>query len=243
MLERARNTGRYFNQVTGNGKLPDYKLKSAQQYSQEQGTTELLGKKYFSHTDLESIILHHHTSKRHSAYGAPSSEEQRHAIADFCKGLLQLDPSKRWTPAQALRHPFMTGAPYTGPFDPSAPVPKQQEKRNRDMDEKQKLNSGGSLSSTSSSVDVSRKVKIAPMLKVRCGSHESLRMPDEIHATPAKNINQTPSPLLMKRNTSDRSSTFRRAARQAAAGEAAGGLLMMHHSSGSQKSNFAKYCI
>ncbi|ORY98634.1 kinase-like domain-containing protein [Syncephalastrum racemosum] len=159
MLRHARNTGRYFNQVTGDGKLPDHKLKSAQQYSQEQGTTELLGKKYFAHTGLESIILHHRASKRQSAQDTLSSEEQRRAIADFCKGLLQLDPRKRWTAAQALQHPFITGAPYTGAFDPFKCIFPEQEKQNAAMETKQKLSSGGSRSSASSNVDVSRKTK------------------------------------------------------------------------------------
>ena len=32
--------------------------------------------------------------------------QRRLAMLHFCEGLLQLDPAKRWTPQQALKHPF-----------------------------------------------------------------------------------------------------------------------------------------
>jgi len=33
----------------------------------------------------------------------------REALVDFLLGVLDLDPSTRWTPRQALQHPFITG--------------------------------------------------------------------------------------------------------------------------------------
>lgn len=33
-----------------------------------------------------------------------------------------LDPEVRWSPQQALQHPFLTGARFTGPFQPPARV-------------------------------------------------------------------------------------------------------------------------
>lgn len=33
----------------------------------------------------------------------------REALVDFLLGVLDLDPQTRWTPRQALQHPFITG--------------------------------------------------------------------------------------------------------------------------------------
>ncbi len=39
-------------------------------------------------------------------------------FTNFLSGLLRLDPENRWTAWQALRHPFITGAEYEGPYVP-----------------------------------------------------------------------------------------------------------------------------
>ena len=36
----------------------------------------------------------------------------------FCVPQQDLDPEVRWSPQQALRHPFLTGERFTGPFQP-----------------------------------------------------------------------------------------------------------------------------
>ncbi|GJN26537.1 hypothetical protein PR202_gb14474 [Eleusine coracana subsp. coracana] len=42
----------------------------------------------------------------------------RLALVDFLKGLLEFDPNKRWSPLQALSHPFITGEPFISPYEP-----------------------------------------------------------------------------------------------------------------------------
>ncbi|ONM14260.1 hypothetical protein ZEAMMB73_Zm00001d002418 [Zea mays] len=42
----------------------------------------------------------------------------RLGLVDFLKGLLEFDPNKRWSPLQALYHPFITGKSFTGPYEP-----------------------------------------------------------------------------------------------------------------------------
>lgn len=39
-------------------------------------------------------------------------QERRVALLDFLRGVMQLDPSARWTPRQAAQHPFVTGVPF-----------------------------------------------------------------------------------------------------------------------------------
>jgi hypothetical protein len=42
--------------------------------------------------------------------------------------LQDLDPQTRWSPQQALQHPFLTGQRFTGPFQPQ-PVPQMRARR------------------------------------------------------------------------------------------------------------------
>lgn len=43
-------------------------------------------------------------------------------ILDFLYGVLELNPLKRWTPQQALQHPFITQKLFTGPFKPDGQI-------------------------------------------------------------------------------------------------------------------------
>ena len=43
----------------------------------------------------------------------------RQAFLDFIKGLLNMNPLERWSPQQAIQHPFITGEKFTGPYMPS----------------------------------------------------------------------------------------------------------------------------
>jgi dual specificity protein kinase YAK1 len=45
----------------------------------------------------------------------------RESFTDFVLGCLNLDPIKRWSPQQALLHPFITGEKFTGHFSVSTP--------------------------------------------------------------------------------------------------------------------------
>jgi hypothetical protein len=47
-----------------------------------------------------------------------TERQSRHALIDFIQGLLNQDPIRRWTPHQIRNHPFLTGKPFTGPFEP-----------------------------------------------------------------------------------------------------------------------------
>jgi hypothetical protein len=42
----------------------------------------------------------------------------------WLQGILQIDPENRWTPWQALQHPFMTDQPFMGSFTPP-PEPRE----------------------------------------------------------------------------------------------------------------------
>ncbi|KAI8331579.1 kinase-like domain-containing protein [Chlamydoabsidia padenii] len=118
MLDIGQNTGDFFNKDTkGNGKNT-YTMKSLEQYGLEHKKTELPGKKYYAQTTIPDLILQTKSSHR-SIQNTKQDLEHRHAMIDFLQGLLELNPLKRWTPQQARHHPFVTGQPFTEPYNPN----------------------------------------------------------------------------------------------------------------------------
>ena len=77
-----------------------------------------MGKRYFKFTALDDIV--NGAAYRSSLTEAEREAEaaQRAALLDFLKGVMALDPARRWTPRQAAAHPFVTGAPFVGRFEP-----------------------------------------------------------------------------------------------------------------------------
>ena len=87
-----------------------------------------MGKKYFQQKKLVDIIFR--APYKDLGVGGPGSKERENAIEeqklmrasflDFLLGMLILDPNLRWTPKQALLHPYITGEPFDAniPFKP-----------------------------------------------------------------------------------------------------------------------------
>ncbi|CAO3630312.1 unnamed protein product [Cunninghamella blakesleeana] len=121
MLDRGSNSHDFFNkESTGNGKYI-YTMKSLEQYGMEHNKAELPGKKYYAQTELPDLILHA-KSTHQPTENIEQDLEQRHALIDLLQGLLEINPLKRWTPQQARHHPFVTGQPFTEPYDPTKNV-------------------------------------------------------------------------------------------------------------------------
>ncbi|CDH51665.1 protein kinase yak1 [Lichtheimia corymbifera JMRC:FSU:9682] len=47
--------------------------------------------------------------------------QERYSLANFLQGLLTIDAKQRWSPEQALGHPFVKGEQFTGPYLPPPP--------------------------------------------------------------------------------------------------------------------------
>ena len=56
MTEQGRNSKRFFNRIEKDGRIT-YTLKSRHQYMDEENRNEKVGKKYFSTTNIEDLIL------------------------------------------------------------------------------------------------------------------------------------------------------------------------------------------
>ena len=138
MLDKASNAKKFFKRETGrahtggisaamqpegNGVLERYRLKTLDEYERDSKKRAAVGKKYFKHTSLRDIIAHGgrtSSSKTKDAgmASADTTERDRAALLDLLEGCLRADPTERWTPDQAIAHPFITEAPFVGAFTP-----------------------------------------------------------------------------------------------------------------------------
>ncbi|KAJ2867788.1 dual specificity protein kinase yak1 [Coemansia aciculifera] len=114
MLERARRTDEFFNYLGPS----TWDLKSMVQYAREHNAEEKQSKRYFNATTLEELITTYPLRRRMSEAEQQREYQSRFALIDFLRGLLHLDPDKRWSPQQAAMHPFITGEPSVGTFVP-----------------------------------------------------------------------------------------------------------------------------
>jgi serine/threonine protein kinase len=131
MLATAPLTKRFFEQRDANGTAAAgggtegaaggmrWVLRSEEDYCREQGGSPCRNKQYFKYGTLPELVMHHPPPKSAARESDAAVErERRLAMLHFCEGLLQLLPAARWTPLQSLRHPFITGEPFTGSFTP-----------------------------------------------------------------------------------------------------------------------------
>ncbi|KAI3623700.1 YAK1 [Malassezia furfur] len=124
MLDGGRQTREFFNVHTDAFGRTSYSIKPLEQYSREHRVQEQASKQYFPGTTLPEIIRLAPISRR-SGRAADTEKEManRAAFTDFVAGLLNLDPLARWTPQQAKLHPFVTGEPFKGAWQPPPPSP------------------------------------------------------------------------------------------------------------------------
>ena len=125
-------------------------LKSQAEFERENGVRLDPDKRYVPYTSLDDMLAHVrlNTGYSHAEISpAASPAEIRRSFLDFLKGVLQLDPSRRWTPAQALQHPFLTEQPLgNAPFVP--PPPARPPRKNAPPSRKNGGGSGGGGNNT-----------------------------------------------------------------------------------------------
>ncbi|PKI54580.1 hypothetical protein CRG98_025094 [Punica granatum] len=83
-----------------------------------------IGKEYFNHLNLEAIVRNYPYRKNLPKEDIIKENQIRMALIDFLRGLVEFDPAKRWSPFQASRHPFVTGEPFTCPYQPPPETPR-----------------------------------------------------------------------------------------------------------------------
>ncbi|ORY33518.1 kinase-like domain-containing protein [Naematelia encephala] len=121
ILENGKQTHEFFNYngLDAHGRK-QYRLKPMEQYASEHRTNEQPSKQYFKQTKLKDIIMEYPFSKKNPKQSDIDKEmANRRAFVDFVEGLINMDPLQRWTPAQAAKHPYITGEKFTGHFEVS----------------------------------------------------------------------------------------------------------------------------
>ena len=136
MLSKAPNANKFFTRVDigfgesssslNSGGTSRYKLFSLREYESRTGKRTAMGKKYFKYTEFSDIIA---SVPYQSSFVDPNDahavdEEkkarmlERSSFYDLLTGMMEIDPNHRWTPAQALGHPFITNEPFETPYTP-----------------------------------------------------------------------------------------------------------------------------
>lgn len=86
-----------------------YAVRSREEFEAATGQAAPVGKNYFQHTALADIVGAYPMRSGLSEEAAARERAQREAFVDFLLGVLDLNPATRWTPRQAMQHPFITG--------------------------------------------------------------------------------------------------------------------------------------
>lgn len=109
-LMGCRHTHKFFNSPTGEYAegMHVFQLKPVKQYEVENKTKLPEWKRFFKEKKLKDIIMTYpyRTSEPHA-----SEIALRESLIDLLGGMLRTDPRERWTPAEALHHPFLRGEP------------------------------------------------------------------------------------------------------------------------------------
>lgn len=102
----------------GNGKF-NYRLKTLSEFNHEYNLHESTPKQYFSDTRLDDIIMKYRLPRKDMTEEMVNKEmHERSCLVHFLKGVLNISPLERWTPHEAIHHPFITGEEWTGSWSP-----------------------------------------------------------------------------------------------------------------------------
>eukprot|EP00189_Rhodosorus_marinus_P001210 CAMPEP_0113969046 /NCGR_PEP_ID=MMETSP0011_2-20120614/9974_1 /TAXON_ID=101924 /ORGANISM="Rhodosorus marinus" /LENGTH=612 /DNA_ID=CAMNT_0000982409 /DNA_START=573 /DNA_END=2411 /DNA_ORIENTATION=+ /assembly_acc=CAM_ASM_000156 len=104
MLVNCAKATTYFN-ISAHAGEPVFVLKSEEQLARERGVEYTTWTRYFPRKMLIDIVRDY----PYRAHATRHDVAVRECFADFIIGLLQIDPQRRWTPSEALRHPFIQG--------------------------------------------------------------------------------------------------------------------------------------
>eukprot|EP01038_Epipyxis_sp_PR26KG_P010567 gene10567-14194_t len=133
----GKNGAKYFilnNQKTENYQVSNiptkYRFKTAEEYAFETKTEVPILRKYLRYNRLDEVVLKCPLPNKSKLTPEQKTIEmnRRRCFLDFLLGLLNLNPFERWTPKQAIQHPFITNMPYTATFQPPVDLKAKERK-------------------------------------------------------------------------------------------------------------------
>ncbi|RAL46307.1 hypothetical protein DM860_015300 [Cuscuta australis] len=145
ILKDAKNTSKFFKcvgsvnyeergQHTINNCSSIYQALTEEEYEARELKKPVTGKEYFNHMNLEAIVRKYPYKKNLLEEDVIRENQIRLALLDFLRGLVEFDPAKRWSPLQASKHPFVTGEPFTHPYQPAPETPRMHVSPNVKVD-------------------------------------------------------------------------------------------------------------
>lgn len=96
-----------------------YKMKTLEEFNRDFNLNEQPEKQYFSDTKLDKIIMNYRLPKKNMTQKEIDVElRDRSCLIHFLTGVLNINPLERWSPNEAILHPFITGEIWTGEWSP-----------------------------------------------------------------------------------------------------------------------------
>ncbi|KAH0885367.1 hypothetical protein HID58_061463 [Brassica napus] len=133
VLKEAEHTNKFFKCVgsvhnlgnggTYGGLKSAYMALTEEEFEAREKKKPEIGKEYFRHKNLEEIVKGYPYKINLPEDDVVKETQIRLALIDFLRGLVEFDPTKRWSPFQAAKHPFITGEPFTCPYNPPPETP------------------------------------------------------------------------------------------------------------------------
>ena len=123
MVEKKSNNYFVKERNLQTGKV-SFRLKSLNEFNTEFNLNEAPPKQYFSDKKIDDIIMNYRISKRKNPTKEMIENEmhERSCLVHFLKGIMNLNPLERWTPHEAVHHPFVTNEPWTGTWFPPTAI-------------------------------------------------------------------------------------------------------------------------
>ncbi|KAK9272613.1 hypothetical protein L1049_002988 [Liquidambar formosana] len=144
VLKEAKNTSKFFKCIGSLRHVDDgevsmggrsaYQALTEEEYETRELKKPSIGKEYFNYMNLEAIVTNYPYRKNLPKEDIIKESQIRLALIDFLRGLVEFDPAKRWSPFQASKHPFVTGEPFTCPYEPPPETPRMPVSQNVKVD-------------------------------------------------------------------------------------------------------------
>lgn len=116
MIEMGKNSKNFFTKDNTTG---TYKLKEYDDYIKEKPSLEKPGENYFKTNDLKKLITGYSMNRKNMTTSMIEKElNDRESLVHLLQGLLNINPLERWTPQQAILHPFITETKFSGSWSP-----------------------------------------------------------------------------------------------------------------------------
>ena len=157
MIEQSRHGHKYFAPVYENSGEYSYRFKAKHEFEAEQGVFVPDINFEEDLTCLDDLIRFQNTKN--------DKLETKECFVDFLKGILHIDPRRRWTPNMGRQHPFISRKKYEGPF-----VPKREESpmySSHSIDERDENSDSSSVSRRNKSDEMYEKMGSCPSQLLR----------------------------------------------------------------------------